>query len=899
MFKYKNKKLTSYTTKDGLASDNVFKIFNDYDGSIILGTANGISYMKNNTFVTDNVVKGFAVYQIISDFLNNIWAFTSKGIYRKDANTNSFKIISSNNDFSNNYILDAIFDFEGNLWVINYKGGLSKIKNGKFTNYTQKFGLSGKSVNAICEYEKGVYLMGLDNGFINKIVDDEISIFKTKTQLNGKRIRHILKDSKDNIWISTYSGLLKINKNGKEIMLEEKTNFPSHLIRIVYEDKNKNIWIGTRDVGVIKISETGEYEIFDKSKGLEENLILSINGDNKGNIYVGTSGGGLGIISPECSIKNLSEKNGFISSIVFSTYIDNEGIVWVATNNGLSVIKGGKITNFNKKSGLKNESLFDIVEDDIGSIWITSSIGILKIKKQNLLDYIDKKIENIDCSLYNKQDGMVETECNTTAKILKSQNGELWFPLLSGVSKINPATIPINNYIPPVYIQELIIDGKDINLSDKIIIEPDKKRITFNFTGLSFHESNKVLFKYKLEGYEDEWIDLGTKRTISFTNLPHGKYTFKVITGNNDGVWNMKGASLSFYIKPYFYKTIWFYLILILAISMFIFSIYRIRIVRLKKRQEELENIVTKRTAEINKKKEEIQAQTDNLIKVNNILVETKKEIEFQHKHIKDSINYASKIQEALLSSIKPINEFFSEYFIYFRPRDIVSGDFYWTQKIDNCLLFAVADCTGHGVPGAFMSLLSISFLNEIVVKRKIIQANLVLEELRELIKISLKQSSDFTSSKDGLDIALCSVNTKTNELQYSGAYNPLYIIRNKSIVNKTDAIAKIIEKNKYKLLEIKANKQPIGVFPKENPFVNHKIKLYKNDKLYLFSDGYIDQFGKVTSRKFMSKTFKNLLLYINNKKMSEQNNIIDKTLIEWKKDLEQIDDILVMGMKI
>ncbi len=899
LFKYQNKKLTAYTTDDGLASNNVFKVFNNYDGSIIIGTAKGISYMKDDTFVTDSVVKGFAVYQIRNDFLNNIWAFTSKGIYRKDANTNSFKVISNNSNFSNNYILDAIFDFEGNLWVLNYKGGLSKIKNGKFTNYTQKFGLSGKSVNAICEYEKGVYLMGLDNGSINKIVGNKISIFETKTQLKGKRIRHILKDSKDNIWISTYSGLLKINKNGKEIMIDEKINFPSHLIRIAYEDKKNNIWVGTRDVGIIKISENEEIEIFDKSKGLEGNLILSINGDNEGNVYVGSSGGGLGIISPNGNIKNLSEKNGFVSNIVFSSYIDNDGIAWIATNNGLSVIKDGKITNLKKQSGLKSESLFDIVEDNIGNLWITSSIGILKIKRQELLDYIDKKIKIVDCSLYNKQDGMVETECNSTAKILKSQNGELWFPLLSGVSKINPETIPINNYVPPVYIQELTIDGKETNLSDTIIIEPSKKRLSFNFTGLSFHESTKVLFKYKLEGFEDEWVDLGSKRTISFTNLPYGKYTFRVIAGNNDGVWNTKGASLSFYIKPYFYKTIWFYLIMILAILIAIFSIYRIRIIRLEKRQNELENIVTERTAEINKKKEEIQAQADNLIDINNLLVETKKEIEFQHTQIKDSINYASKIQEALLSSIEPINAFFSEHFIYFRPRDIVSGDFYWTQKVDNHLLFAVADCTGHGVPGAFMSLLSISFLNEIVVKRKIIQTNLVLEELRELIKISLKQSSDYNGSKDGLDIALCSVNTKTNELQYSGAHNSLYIVRSKSIVDKTDSIAKIMEKDKYKLLEIKASMQPIGVFPKEKPFIKHKIKLYENDKLYLFSDGYIDQFGKVTFKKFMTKTFKNLLLDINNKKMSEQSNILDKTLIEWKKDLKQIDDIIVMGMKI
>ena len=262
-----------------------------------------------------------------------------------------------------------------------------------------------------------------------------------------------------------------------------------------------------------------------------------------------------------------------------------------------------------------------------------------------------------------------------------------------------------------------------------------------------------------------------------------------------------------------------------------------------------------------------------------NILLATQK------KQITDSIVYAERIQRALFPRKKDLDTFLGEYFIFYKPLHIVSGDFYWIKKIKtlktNFIVVAVADCTGHGVPGAFMSMLGISFLNEIVLHENILQPNDILKELRNFVKYSLKQTGKENESKDGMDIAIYTINTEKNTLEFSGAYNPLYIIRDS------------------KLIEIKPDRQPIAIYVKEKDFTNHKFQLQKNDCLYTFSDGFMDQFGGKNDEKFMKKRFKELIRTIAHKPMQEQKNILNQTYTDWKKNREQIDDVLVIGVKI
>ncbi len=288
---------------------------------------------------------------------------------------------------------------------------------------------------------------------------------------------------------------------------------------------------------------------------------------------------------------------------------------------------------------------------------------------------------------------------------------------------------------------------------------------------------------------------------------------------------------------------------------------------------ENLENKVNQRTKDLSLANSKLKIIFKSLSK-------QKEKIEISHKHIKDSINYAKKIQDAILPSLDLFENNLSDYFIFFKPRDVVSGDFYWAKKINEHFIFVAADCTGHGVPGAFVSMLGISFLNEIVARKGLYQAGKILDILREEIKKSLKQNSE-SKRQEGMDIAFCSLNTKTNVLQFAGANNPLYLFRNNEMI------------------EYKGNKQPIGIYRKEKSFTNYEIQLEKEDKIYIFSDGFIDQFGGKKNKKFMKKNFKKLLSEIQNENMNKQKQIINNTFENWKGNYKQIDDVLVMGVKI
>ena len=283
---------------------------------------------------------------------------------------------------------------------------------------------------------------------------------------------------------------------------------------------------------------------------------------------------------------------------------------------------------------------------------------------------------------------------------------------------------------------------------------------------------------------------------------------------------------------------------------------------------------------------EAISKQNKQILEANEELTVLNEAINRQKDEILDSITYAKKIQAALLPPEQYFHEVLNDVFILFKPRDIVSGDFYWIKQVKQFTILAAADCTGHGVPGAFMSMLGMSYLNEIVQRREITQANQVLNELRKQIRNSLRQHGQPEESKDGIDMALCVIDEKNNTLQYSGANNPLYLIRDKD--------------GAPELTEFKADRMPLGYYQgRFNTFTNKDIQLEYGDVFYLFSDGFIDQKGGRDNKKFMSKKFKDLLIRIHQEPLQEQQKILEKTLTDWMGDNSQIDDILVIGVRV
>ncbi|RLD61638.1 MAG: hypothetical protein DRJ01_07555 [Bacteroidetes bacterium] len=404
--------------------------------------------------------------------------------------------------------------------------------------------------------------------------------------------------------------------------------------------------------------------------------------------------------------------------------------------------------------------------------------------------------------------------------------------------------------------------GEKFPLKD-IKLDYTNNSVELNLSAPFFINPENTTYQYFISGLMNSWSEWSTNSIIKLPFIPDGRYLIQIRAKNVLGYLS-ETKSIEIYVKPPFWKEIWFYSCVFLVIIIAIYLLIKKRERKLIKEKELLEEEVRKRTIKIEKQK----------------------------KEITDSIKYAKRIQSAALPPEELIQQHLPEHFVLFKPRDIVSGDFYWMKQINNYTVITAADCTGHGVPGAFMSMLGMALLNEIVRDESVTQANQVLNKLRAEIKLALRQTGKEGEAKDGMDIALCVIDKENMKLQYAGAYNPLYLYRKKS--------------GHSELIETKADKMPIGIHMKEKSFTNHEIDIQENDVIYIFSDGFIDQFGgwdeisiKKGGVKFKSKRFKKLLEDINDKKMSEQKEILNNTIEQWKGTNDQVDDILIIGIKI
>jgi len=622
IFKYSENQLINYTIKDGLNSNWVRTIYVDREDNLWIGTDKGVNIFNGKEFLDLEKLRGNTVNKIISNDEGKLWMSTSQGLICYDIETHEIESLSTSNGLRHNDINNLMIDHENSLWIINYKAGLTRIKENKFVTYSIENGMSGKIVNAVCETSPGIFLVGFNNGKINQIKNNNISEFKTKKSLHGKRIRHIMQDSKNNIWISTYSGLLMIAPNGKEEWYSENTGFPGKYIRLTYEDKNGNIWVASRNNGLIKINKEKSPEVFEKTEGLSSNMIMSIEEDPNGLLYIGTSKGGLIILDSEKVIKNITKNEGLAGEIVFNTFFDSKGNIWITTNEGLNCIFGNKVYKIETHKTYINFTPYDILEDNKGNLWMSTDKGVISVKRDCLIKKAKNITDSCDFILYDKNDGILQAECTSTSNALKSTDGTLWFPTVNGITCVNPNKLLKNNHIPGVYIEDFIVENESINLKDKIEINYGKNRISINFTALSFFEPDDVYFKYKLEGYENEWSEAVKYRSISFTNLLPGEYVFKVIACNNDGLWNTEGDSIRFSVLPKFHQTTFFYIILTIILIISLYFIYIFRVKGLKKKQKELELLINERTSEIRNMNHEISRKNKELIGYQNHLEE-------------------------------------------------------------------------------------------------------------------------------------------------------------------------------------------------------------------------------------------------------------------------------------
>ena len=866
-----------------ISCNEIRVIFQDSEDNLWFGTQNGLNkfdtdkqiferfyYNKDTNLIDENIILSIA-----QDNEGRIWLGTGTGLKFFDIEDN--KILDIENPYIanlTNSISDIVVDFSGIIWCTTRKG-IYKIDNRKkqfsvldnfITNTTE--GTDDIFVYSIFQDKSDRIWIGANGVNIIDRATGSVEVFNHQNPdkyLPDSYFYSIFEDSKNNIWIGSTKGLFIYDDNKNEFEdvftkfnIEPNNFFTNNRVSAIGEDLNGNIFIGTYN-GLYKF-ENNKFERYsyspDDNNSLNDNQIFSLCIDKQGTLWLGTRAG-LNKFNPqENNFTHFTIKDGLSNNSVLCITDDSDGYLWLGTESGLNRFdKKSIFTVYTcKRTDFENDYFYGILEDDNNNLWLSSNQGIVKFSKNQFTKEGKNKI-----TTYGKKDGLQSYEFNIGA-YYKSWTGEMFFGGLNGVNYFNPDFIDTNKIATKVVFTKLLVGNKEIFVNSIIPIKLNyDDNLTLYFSLPEYTKPTKNLYKYRIIGISDNWSEPTKQHYLNLSVLKSGRYTFEIQGANSDKYWNKTTSSFTIIIIPPFRRSRIAIALYLLA-GIIVLALFLIYITKNSRRKSR--NILAR----------DIALQENEL---------QKEELEISHKNITDSINYAQKIIEALLPPLKSFKKIFPDSFILLLPKDIVSGDFYWfAEKNDNVFVAAV-DCTGHGIPGAFMSIIGIDLFRNIIDVDEDDPSRILNKMNIEVIKILQKQSDEF-NLKDGMDLSLCIINKKTNRLKFSGAYNPLYLLRDGN------------------LTQLRADRFSVGHanIDENEIFSTHNFKISENDVIYIFSDGYTDQFGGVDNKKFKFRRFRHLLLSIHEKPLEKQKQILELSHLNWRREAEQVDDIIVIGFK-
>jgi len=618
LFVYHQDQLRKYTKQEGLVSNTIRSIFEDFKGKIWVGTDRGISFLHNDEIFNlppiENVPQGFVNY-IIEDKNHQLILGTDAGLYgyQKDKFYPLLK-----DPLLKSYIIQTILvDNEASMWLGTYRNGITMLRRKKFLNYDTSNGLSHQVINVVFEDQHRIWA-GTDNG-LNLIENGQVRKFNLGSGSSINRVRDILKDSKGNLWICTYDGLIRFDQGVKR-RYTQADGLLSNRIRNIVEDPNGCLWIGTVS-GINKMVDGTIVKAYTKEHGLSNDFIMSLFLDESGMMWVGTNGEGVFVLDPELDhFTPVRIRESFYKDVIFEISQDAQGKTWITSNGGIVIYDGKKFHSLGFVGGQFNNSTFQILQDQTGDYWLNSDKGVIHVERSQVEEFLQGNLDKISrYNLYNRADGMNASEVTPASKSLASDQGILWISTLKGITLIDPNNIPVNQIVPPVHIEKIVLDKQEYDQEQLISIPPGKHRLEFHYTGLSYYAPRKSRFKFKLENFDQDWIDAGTQRLAVYTNIPPGDYVFKVIASNNDGIWNREGATMEITKEAFFYQTIWFYVILSLGLLSVGFIGHRIRVYQLKARNRQLAYLVKERTSNVEHQKADINIQKEKLKELNQV----------------------------------------------------------------------------------------------------------------------------------------------------------------------------------------------------------------------------------------------------------------------------------------
>ena len=865
----------------GLLSNNEVQcLYLDENSRLWVGTRNGLN-------LVDPV--DFSFYQYFPSGTRTVQPVNSiRDIDRKSGNSlllaTDAGIISFYNEqhFTNiflttqHHIHSVAIDSFGTIWGSTNKGIL-KIRESRFPvrNFTtadSPFRMTSNDVVALMVNEPGNKLFAgyNNNGF--SVVDTRTLSGDSFTTIDGSPVKGFYTFKPEEYLVLSEHDIEVFIPGGRRTSLFSRYTFMNKelvkdiRINCVYFDGEYGLWLGTSNgIQCIRLDSSRHYarpSFSYQGQRLVPGQVYDIQNDASGNIWFGTENG-LVFLNPakgninrytpyDVNLLNTEHK------AVYTIVTERAGVFWLGTSGGAYRFntRTREFTALTRNSEIMNSNIKALSTDKRGNIWIGTENGLFHYARNT------NTIRR-----YDNKDGLLN-DSYTTVAAGNSQNIYLGGPL--GLSVLDASRISVEPKIPQVLISGIRFIENDRNqedlffqVSDTITLPWRRRPIMFEFAvlDLSRPELNQYRYSFGKIRHEQEWQALGTKNYVILDRLSPGKYRFRLTGSGSDGAWNTAVNSVVVIVEAPYWRSKYGLAVIMLAGILLITLFFRFWIRQFFNLSRE------------NQEREMFAKQ---------IMVQ-KEELTLKNKAITDSINYAKRIQTAMLPPYKLFKSIFPSSFILFMPKDIVSGDFYWVNKVGNKIFIAAVDCTGHGVPGAFMSIIGFELFRKITNIEGLTRPSDILNRLNDDFHEIFKDV-DNVVLRDGMDVAFCSIDKKDMILEFSGAFNPLYLIRDN------------------KIMEVKGDRFAIGLDEtnfREQTFKNHLIPIQKSDIIYIFSDGFADQFGGPDGKKYKYRRFRHLLLNLHQLPMEKQHEILENNVLEWRGEQEQVDDILVIGIKI
>jgi ligand-binding sensor domain-containing protein/serine phosphatase RsbU (regulator of sigma subunit) len=861
---------------------SVVTLLEDSKGTIWVG-ARGfpLSVIEDGKLLEIKAVEaGDVVQSIEEDHEGKIWiSLENNGVTIMEAGSKTKYTRIKHSEFiptglSHNSINTIFKDRENNIWLGTFAAGANLLKypNNIFGHHFRKPGemnsLSYNPVLSFLEDSKGLWI-GTDNGGLNFLdyTTNQYKVFdKSNSQLKSNVILSITNANDNQLWIGTYlEGLYLLDKRtGACKRFAERSSIGS----MVMDKDGKFLWIGTWGEGLLCMDlatqSIKKYESVPvDSKTLNDNFIFNVYQDKSGYIWCCTSTGlHLLIDKKEGVFKRFlkEEKNdkSIISNNVYNCFEDSKGRFWIGTSDGMCLMNRDSLNFTTISNGLiKNPNILAFEEDKFSNIWFCTFSGLycFNPEKNSVLHY-------------TKADGLQSNQFSRIA--LKTRSGELIFGGSNGFNRFYPEEILKRDnsgivLLDAIYINNVPLLGElkerlgispstGLNQLTQLEVGSEQNNVQFSFATLNYFNANRLSFSYKLEGYEDSWRNADGQLFATYANLEPGEYTFMVKCWlHNDSV-SGPIKQLKLIIYPPFYARWWFFLLIGIVLVYLLYKLYGVSIAALKKRQVLLEGRVKERTSQIEKQKQEIESL---------------------YLELEDSIDAAKTIQYNLLPSHSEIKKYFENYFLIYQPKHKVSGDFYWLKEFEDKIYFALIDCTGHGVPGAFLTMIASDKLDNLIGQNSITSVAGVLDKLNhEVIRTLRDPNEEF--HMDGMDIALCEFDKRNFKFRFAGAKMSIVILQNNEFT--------ITKGHRFSI-----GTHKVGTHLE---FEISELTLQKGSQIYLFTDGFTDQLGGPNNQKFLLKRVLASLEETSALSIQEQGERMHEVFKQWKGDTPQLDDL-------